>query len=70
MKEYTNMLIKFSGLSDIEMVINENLWRPVDIMYQDGDSSLIKNELQWEPKIEIENTIKDLLDFWYKKLQK
>ena len=70
MREYTNMLIKFSGLSDIEMKINENLWRPIDIMYQDGDASLIKNELGWEPKIKIEDTIKDLLDFWYSKLNK
>jgi GDP-4-dehydro-6-deoxy-D-mannose reductase len=70
MREYTNMLIEFSGLSDVKMVINENLWRPVDIMYQDGDSSLIKNELQWEPKIGIRDTIKDLLDFWYNKFKK
>ena len=70
MREYTNMLIKFSGLTDVEMQINENLWRPIDIMYQDGDASLIKNELGWEPKIKIEDTIKDLLDFWYAKLKK
>lgn len=68
MREYTNMLVEFSGLSDIEQNIDEKLWRPIDIQYQDGDSSLILNELGWKPEIEIRDTIKDLLDFWYNKL--
>lgn len=69
MREYTNMLIQFSGLSDIQQVIDEKLWRPIDIQYQDGDSSLILNELGWKPEIDIKDTIKDLLDFWYNKLK-
>ena len=68
MREYTNMLIEFSGLKNIEMEINEKLWRPIDIQYQDGDASLIKKELGWEPKIEIRDTIKDLLLFWFNKI--
>ena len=68
MREYTNMLIEFSGLSDVEQIIDDKLWRPIDIQYQDGDSSLILNELGWKPEIEIRDTIKDLLDFWYNKL--
>ena len=69
MREYTNMLLKFSELTDVKMEINKNLWRPVDIQFQDGDASLIKEELGWEPTIPIETTIKDLLDFWYDKLK-
>ena len=69
MREYTNMLIEFSGLSDIKMNIDEKLWRPIDIQYQDGDSSLILNELGWKPEISIRDTIKDLSDFWYNKLK-
>ena len=69
MREYTNMLIEFSGLTDIEMQINDKLWRPIDIQYQDGDAGLIKSELGWEPKIGIRDTIKDLLFFWYNKLK-
>ena len=69
MREYTNMLIEFSELENIEMEINEKLWRPIDIQYQDGDASLIKAELGWEPKIGIRDTIKDLLFFWYNKLK-
>jgi nucleoside-diphosphate-sugar epimerase len=70
MGEYTNMLIKYSGLSNIKMEIDETKWQPFDIQYQDGDASLIKEELGWEPKINIEKTIEDLLLFWYNKLKK
>jgi GDP-4-dehydro-6-deoxy-D-mannose reductase len=63
------MLIEFSGLYDVEQIIDDKLWRPIDIQYQDGDSSLILNELGWQPEIEIRDTIKDLLDFWYNKLK-
>jgi len=69
MREYTNMLLEFSKLTDVEMKISDKLWRPVDIQYQDGDPSLIKEELGWEPTIPIRDTIKDLLDFWYNKLK-
>lgn len=69
MRCYTELLLKHSKLSDVKMVLNENLWRPIDIYFQDGDSSLIKNELGWEPTIDIEKTINDLLYFWYNKLK-
>ena len=69
MREYTNMLIEFSKLDNIEMQINEKLWRPIDIQYQDGDANLIKNELGWEPTINIRDTINDLLIFWVNKLK-
>jgi GDP-4-dehydro-6-deoxy-D-mannose reductase len=69
MREYTDMLIEFSNLKDIEMKIDSKLWRPIDIQYQDGDSSLIENELGWKPVIDIRSTIKDLLFFWYNKLK-
>lgn len=45
------------------MKINEKMWRPIDIQYQDGDASLIKEELGWEPTITKKDTIKDLLFF-------
>jgi GDP-4-dehydro-6-deoxy-D-mannose reductase len=69
MREYTNMLIEFSGLENIEMQINDKLWRPIDIQYQDGDAGLIQAELGWEPKFTIRETIQDLLTFWYNKLK-
>lgn len=69
MREYTNMLLEFSKLDNVEMVINNNMWRPIDIQYQDGDATLIKAELGWEPQFNIRDTIRDLLVFWYNKLK-
>jgi GDP-4-dehydro-6-deoxy-D-mannose reductase len=69
MREYTNMLIESSGLTGIDQVIDDKLWRPIDIQFQDGDSSLIENELGWKPTIGIRDTIRDLLEFWVKKLK-
>ena len=37
--------------------------------FQDGDATLIKSELGWEPKYTICETIKDLLDYWVHKIQ-
>ena len=68
MREYTNMLIKHSGLTDIKMEIDEKLWRPIDIQYQDGDSSKLTELLDWKPSYTIEQTMKDLLDYWLNKI--
>ena len=68
MREYTNMLIEFSGLSDVQMEIEPKFWRPIDIQFQDGDASLIKEELGWEPKYNIRTTIQDLLLYWKNKI--
>ncbi len=62
MRVYTDLLIKFSKLQDIKMVINEKLWRPIDIQFQDGDASLIKKELGWEPKISFEELVKEMVE--------
>lgn len=68
MRYYTEKLIEYSGLTDIEQTIDPKLWRPIDIQYQDGDPTKIMTELGWTPKYTIDQTIKDLLDYWIKKL--
>jgi GDP-D-mannose dehydratase len=40
------------------MEIEPKFCRPIDIQYQDGDSTKLKEELGWEPKIKIEDTLK------------
>ena len=69
MRCYTELLLQQSKLEDVKMEIDDKLWRPIDIQFQDGDASLIKKELGWEPTINIKTTINDLLDFWYNKLK-
>lgn len=68
MRFYTETLLKYSGLTDVKENINPKLWRPIDIQYQDGDSTKLRTEVGWEPKYDIKTTMKDLLDYWLKKL--
>ena len=69
MRYYTDKLIELSGLTDVEQRIDQKLWRPIDIQYQDGDATRIREELGWEPKYTIDKTLDDLLQYWLKKLQ-
>lgn len=68
MRYYTETLLKLSGLEDVQMEIDDKLWRPIDIQYQDGDCSKCKALVGWEPQYPIEQTLKDLLDYWLKKI--
>lgn len=68
MRYYTEKLIEFSKIYDIKMEIDEKLWRPIDIQYQDGDNSLCKELINWEPQYDIDQTLKDLLDYWLQKI--
>ena len=69
MREYTQLLLKHSGLDNVEMEIEPKFWRPIDIQYQDGDATKIREELGWVPTISIDQTMKDLLEYWLKKLR-
>ncbi len=68
MRYYTETLLKLSGLTDVVQEIDPKLWRPIDIQYQDGDASKITKELGWSPKYTIDTTLKDLLDYWVRKI--
>lgn len=69
MSYYANRLIELSGLTDVKMEIEPKFWRPIDIQYQDGDSTKIIDELGWKPVYNIDKTLEDLLHYWVKKLQ-
>jgi len=38
--------------------------RPVDISYHAGDNSKVRRATGWEPKIPLEQTLRELLDYW------
>jgi GDP-4-dehydro-6-deoxy-D-mannose reductase len=69
MRFYTEALLKHSGLEGVVLEVDQKLWRPIDIQYQDGDSTKISTELGWKPTIPIEQTMKDLLDYWLDKIR-
>lgn len=65
---YTDILIKLSGLKDIEKRISDKLYRPIDIHYQHGDCDSLVELTGWKPQYSLETTLQDLLDYWVKKL--
>ena len=69
MRYYTDKLIELSGLEDVKKKIEPKFWRPIDIQFQNGDSTKIQEELGWKPLIDIDTTLKDLLDYWLKKIE-
>jgi GDP-mannose 4,6-dehydratase len=65
---FTEKLIEISGLKDVKKEIDPDLYRPIDIHYQHGDSTNLKELTNWEPRIPIEKTLEDLLEYWRNKI--
>jgi GDP-mannose 4,6-dehydratase len=68
MQHFTDILIKHSGLDDVVQQIYAPFYRPIDIAVQIGDSSKLKKDTGWEASIDIEDTLKDLLQYWLRKI--
>ncbi len=70
MQKYTDLLIEHSKFEydQVEQQIYEPYYRPIDIQVQVGDSSSLREITNWKPSIDISTTMKDLLDYWRKKL--
>jgi GDP-4-dehydro-6-deoxy-D-mannose reductase len=70
MQFFTDKLIESSGIpyDSINQVIDDKLYRPIDIEVQIGDSSELRDITGWVPKYTIDDTMKDLLDYWINKL--
>lgn len=69
MKFFTDKLVEISGVEGIKQEISPSLYRPIDIHYQHGDSSELVNDTGWTQNIKIEQTLSDLLKYWYDKLK-
>ena len=65
---YTDKLIEFSGLTNVEKIIDPLIYRPYDIQYQWGDISELLEITDWKQTYTIDQTIQDLLNYWVKKL--
>lgn len=65
---FADKLIELSGLSGVEKVVDQELYRPIDIQVQIPDTSKLRTLTEWTLQIPIEKTLKDLLDYWLKKL--
>jgi GDPmannose 4,6-dehydratase len=65
---YTDMLIDKSGLTNVVKQISDKLYRPIDIHYQHGDCTELKDITGWSPKFTLEQTMSDLLNYWIDKI--
>ena len=66
-----NTLISFSDKKDeIKIVTDPERLRPIDADLQIPDCSKFKAHTGWEPQIPYEQTMKDLLDYWRKRVNK
>ena len=65
---YVDKLKEFSGLTDIQEVIHKPFWREIDIDYQMGDDTKFRNLTGYKNKYAIDDTLKDLLNYWLSKI--
>ena len=71
MQYFTDRLIEASGIpySEIQQQIDEKLYRPIDIQVQIGDSTEVMEITDWVPEYTLEETMRDLLNYWINKLK-
>ena len=54
----------------IKIKVESYLLRPSDVTLQIPDISKFQKETDWKPKIALETTLKDLLNYWRKKIRR
>lgn len=68
-KQILDILLGFTN-KKVEIRTHANRLRKNDILTMQGDNSKFIKATGWRPEIPIEKTLKDLLDYWRKSLQK
>lgn len=62
-EEILQMILKNSS-KEIEVVVDKNKLRPVDVPIIEPDISNVQKVTGWKPEINLEQTIKETLDYW------
>jgi nucleoside-diphosphate-sugar epimerase len=65
---YTDILIELSGLKNVNKVISDKLYRPIDIHYQHGDCTELVDITGWKAQYDLKTTLQDLLNYWLNKI--
>lgn len=68
MGEYTDWLIDISGCKNVTKVIDPRYYRDIDIAYQHGDCTSLKELTGWDLRYDIDTTLTDLYDYWVRKV--
>lgn len=66
-REVADILIAKSG-RPMEVVLDEERLRPVDVPVLLGDNTKLRTDTGWEPEIPLEQTLADVLEWWRAKV--
>jgi len=62
-RDLLDELLQFARVP-IRVTVDEARLRPVDVPVVQGDASRIRSEIGWAPKIPVEQTLSDTLEWW------
>ncbi len=64
-KEILNIILK-NSTKNIEIRRDEKRYRPIDIPIIEADIEKLRKVIDWKPKILLEESVKEILDYWRK----
>lgn len=67
---FLDIMLDIYDLRDtVSKEIEPKFWRSIDIPVQVPDTTKLKGEIDWKCEIPIEKTLKDLVEYWRKKIE-
>ena len=66
MRWVLDTLIGLSTVKNIKVVIDPSRVRPLDVAVHVGDYSKFKKQTGWQPKVPLEKTLENVLNYWRK----
>ena len=69
-REMLDYLISLSSVKNISVKVDPDRLRPIDADLQVPDTSKFRSHTGWSPTIPFERTMKDLLNYWRKRVEK
>ena len=68
MRWVLDVLISLSTVKDIKVVVDPYRFRPLDVAVHVGDYSKFKKQTGWRPKVPLEKTLENVLNYWRQSL--
>jgi len=62
------ILISLSEREDIEIILDKEKFRPIDIPTIVGDNTRLMTTTGWQPQYSLEDSLSDILDWWREKV--
>ncbi len=62
-EQLANLMIKQLNI-ELKLIVSPELVRPLDVFEVVGSNAKVRSVTTWKPEIDIQSTIKDLLEYW------